>query len=172
PRPDDIAITPCPWVTIGKDGARDCRKGPSIGRAKVGVPVHFRRPGTYLLRAIVHTFAKPGYPRPLEPWRDRLLGVDASTAVLPEVPGAEDRDVIYIRIRVVELPIDDVEPEDPVTDDPDFRHIRPIPKDIDPDEPVDLDSDLNGDEVVDMADFAIMAQQWGREYEMPFTDDE
>lgn len=172
PRPDDPVIDPCPWVTIGKDGARDCRKGPSIGRAKVGVPVHFKRPGFYLLRAIVHTSAKPGYPRPLEQWRDRLLGTDDPTTVLPEIPGAEDKDVIYISVRVVDCFIDGIEPEELPTDDPDSIHIRPIPKDIDPDEPVYLNSDLNGDEVINLADLAIMAQQWGREYQMPFTDDE
>ena len=171
PLPDDPVIVPCPWVTIGKDGARDCRRGPSIGRAKVGVPVHFRRPGVYLLRAIVHTVAKPGYPLPLDTWR-ACLGLTDPTAVLPAIPPAEDKDVIYIRVRVVDLPIDDVAPPDPLTDDPDFGNIRPMPKDVDPNEPVDLDSDLNGDDMVDLADFAIMAQQWGRQYEMPFTEDE
>ncbi|MBN2138358.1 MAG: hypothetical protein JW720_11175 [Sedimentisphaerales bacterium] len=173
PSPDDPAIVPCPWVTIGKDGARACRKGPSIGRARIGVPVHFRRPGIYLLRAIVHTFAKPGYPLPLDQWRDCFLTDPAdTTAVLPDLPPAEDKDVIYIRVRVVDNLIDDVEPDDIPTDDPDFTYIKPMPKDVDPNEPVVLDSDLNGDEVIDLADFAIMGQQWGRQYETPFTDDE
>jgi hypothetical protein len=173
PTPDDSAIVPCPWVTIGKDGARDCRRGPSIGRAKIGVPVHFRRPGTYLFRAIVHTYAQPRYPLPLEPWRNCLLGnPNDPNAVLPELPMAEDKDVIYIKVRVVDRIIDVVEPDEIPTDDPDFRHIRPMPKDVDPNEPVVLDIDLNGDEVIDLADFAVMAQQWGKEYEMPFTDDE
>jgi len=174
PKPDDPVIVPCPWVTIGKDGARDCRKGPSIGRAKIGVPVNFKRPGVFLLRAIVTTFARPGYPLPLQPWRDRLLDTTDPTAVLPQIVPIRDRDVIYIRVRVVDriVDIDIAEPEDPITLDPDYKHIRPMPKDVDPNEPVDLDSDLNGDETVDIADFAIMAQQWGREYEMPFTDDE
>jgi len=173
PRPDDPVIVPCPWVTIGKDGSRDCRKGPSIGRAKVGVPVHFKRPGVYLLRAIVHTYARPGYPLPLDQWRDRLLGSNNPTVALPEIPGADDRDTVYIRVRVMDWCIDDIEPEDPPTDDPDLKHIRPMPKDIDPSNPVDpVISDLNGDEVINLADLAIMAQQWGRTYEMPFTDDE
>lgn len=173
PRPDDVAIEPCPWVTIGKDGARDCRKGPSIGRARIGVPVHFRRPGTYLLRAIVRTFAQPKYPLPLEQWRDCLLqNPDDTNAVLPELPPVEDKDVIYIRVRVVECITDSAEADEIPTDDPDFRYIKPMLKDVDPNEPVDLDSDLNGDEVVDLADFAIMAQQWGKEYDMPFNDDE
>jgi len=173
PRPDDPAIVPCPWVTIGKDGARACRKGPSIGRARIGVPVHFRRPGVYLLRAIVHTFAKPGYPLPLDQWRECLLDNPRdATAVLPELRAAEDKDVIYVRVRVFENLIDDVEPDEITTDDPDFMYIKPMLKDVDPNEPVELDSDLNGDDAVNLADFAIMAQQWGREYEMPFTDDE
>jgi hypothetical protein len=174
PLPDDPVIEPCPWVTIGRDGAKACRKGPSIGRAKVGVPVTFRRPGFYLLRAIVHTFAKPGYPLPLDQWRDRLVNPDDPSAVLPEPPVAQDRDVIYIRVRVYDFPVPDTEPDDDITEDPDVVFIRPIPKEIDPnDEPIgELDSDLNGDEIVNLADLAIMAQQWGRQYEMPFTDDE
>lgn len=43
---------------------------------------------------------------------------------------------------------------------------------IDPNQPPELDANLNGDEVINFADLAIMAQQWGNEYEMPFTDDE
>ncbi len=64
------------------------------------------------------------------------------------------------------------EPDEIPTDDPDCIHIRPVPKDIDPDDPAVSDSDLNGDEVINWADLAIMAQQWGKQYEMPFTDDE
>jgi len=173
PLPDDPVIVPCPWVTIGKDGATDCRKGPSIGRAKIGVPVHFNRPGVYLLRAIVHTFARPGYPLPLERWRQRLLGTDDPTAVLPKVPQAQDKDVIYIRVRVVDRLTDEVEPKGPHSHDPDYKHIRAMKKLMDPNGHPDFSGiDLNGDEVVNMADLAIMAQQWGREYEMPFTDDE
>jgi len=172
PRPDDPVFEPCPWVTIGKDGARDCRKGPSIGRAKVGVPVHFKRPGVYLIRAIVRTFAKPGYPLPLEDWRERLIAPDDPTDVLPEIPPAVDRDVIYVRVRVVDRLVDAVEPNDVPPIDPDVGCIRPMPKDIDPNQPDIANSDLNGDEVVNLADLAIMAQQWGKEYTMPFTDDE
>ena len=172
PLPDDPAIEPCPWITIGTDGARGYRRGPSIGRAKVGVPVYFNRPGVYLLRAIVHTYAEPGYPQPLEDWNARLLAAGDPRAVLPIVPIAEDKDTIYIKVHVTETAPGVIEPDEMVSDDPDLVHIKPIPKDIDPDEPVDLDSDLNGDEVIDMADFAIMAQQWGKEHEMPFTDDE
>lgn len=173
PCPDSNAVTTCPWVTIGKDGARDCRKGPSIGRARVGVPVQFKRPGVYLLRAIVHTFAKPGYPLPLDQWRERLASTGNPTAVLPEIPIAEDKDVIYVRVHVLDLPIADIEPDDELTEDPDVKCIRPIPKDVDPNEPsVDPGADLNGDEMVNLADLAILGQQWGRPYEMPFADDE
>jgi len=176
PRPDDPVIRPCPWVTIGRDGAKDCRRGPSIGRAKIGVPVRFRRPGVYLLRAIVHTFARPGYPRPIDDWRLRLTGSTDPTVALPEIQPAEDRDVIYVRVRVVDCIDDAAEPIEPVPAEPDYEHIRPIPKDVDPNGPVasdgDLNGDLNGDETVNWADLAIMAQQWGKQYEMPWADDE
>jgi len=173
PCPDGPVVTTCPWVTIGKDGARDCRKGPSIGRARVGVPVLFKRPGVYLLRAIVHTFAKPGYPLPLDQWRERLAGTGSTTTNLPLIPIEQDKDVIYIRVHVLDLPIADVEPDDELTEDPDVKCIMPMPKDVDANEPsVDPAADLNGDEMVNLADLAILSQQWGRQQEMPFADDE
>ena len=174
--PDATDVRRCPWVTIGRDGAKDVRKGPSIGRAKVGVPVCFRRPGIYYMRGIIHTVAKPWYIRPLEPWRERILGDtdgdSASVDILPPIPAAEDKDIVYVRVHVVDLPILEVEPEEQTPDDPDVAHIKPMPKDIDPNQPSELSADLNLDEVVNFADFAIMAQQWGKEYEMPFSDDE
>ncbi len=39
------------WVTIGKDGARGKREGPSIGHTDVKVRHRFRRVGRYYLRA-------------------------------------------------------------------------------------------------------------------------
>ncbi len=168
------AIEPCPWVTVGRDGARDVRKGPSIGRAKVGVPVSFRHPGVFYLRAIVRTVAAPYYTRPIQSWRDMLLDdpTDAD-AVLPRIPLAEDIDVIYLRVRVVDLPIAQIEPEEGQTTDPDIECITPMPKDVDPNAPVtDPAADLNGDERVNIGDLVILSQQWGAEYEMPFTDDE
>lgn len=170
--PDDTVIQLCPWVTIGRDGAKDVRKGPSIGRAKVGVPVRFKRPGFYYLRGIVRTFARPCYPRPLEPWLAQLIDENDPAAALPPIPPAVDRDVVYVRVHVVELPISDVEPVEEVAVDPDVIYIKPMPKDVDPNEPAELTGDLNADEVVNFADFAILTQQWGKEYEMPFTDDE
>ena len=172
PEPTDTEILPCPWVTIGRDGAKDCRKGPSIGRAKVGVPIRFRRPGIYYLRGIVHTFAHPRYPLPIEEWEDRLLDPSAPDKILPPIPAAADKDVVYVRVHVVDRPIIDVEPDDGMVEDPDVIHVRPIPKDFDPNEPEPLQGDLNGDEVINLIDLAILTQQWGREYEMPFTDDE
>ncbi len=168
--PDDTELCPC--VTIGKDGARDVRKGPSIGRAKVGVPVRFRRPGFYHLRGIITTVAKPYYPRPLDAWYEHLLTPDDPNQVLPSIPVAVDRDIVYVRVRVVDILVDDVEPEEDPSQDPDIEHIRPIPKDIDPNEPIGLEADVNGDEVINFGDLAIIFQQWGREYAMPFTDDE
>jgi hypothetical protein len=162
----------CPWVTIGRDGAKDVRKGPSIGRAKVGVPVRFKRPGFYYLRGIIHMFAEPYYPQPIDEWRNRLLDNPDGTDVLPRIPPAQDRDIVYVRVHVVDIPIVEVEPDDDFVDDPDVIHIKPMPKDIDPNEPLDLNADLNGDEVINFADLSVLAQQWGREYEMPFDEDE
>lgn len=170
--PDDTGIVPCPWVTIGRDGAKDCRKGPSIGRAKIGVPIRFRKPGIYYLRGIVHTFAHPAYTRPLEQWYDRLWDPTSIDKILPPIPAAEDKDVVYVKVHVVDRPIVDIEPDEGLVDDPDVIHIKPIPKDFDPNEPEPLHGDLNGDEVINLIDLAILTQQWGREYEMPFTDDE
>ena len=170
--PDSTDIRPCPWVTIGRDGAKDVRKGPSIGRARVGVPVRFRRPGIYYLRGIIHTFARPWYPRPLDQWRQRLLGDSNSADILPPIPPMEDKDVVYVRVHVADVPVVPVEPKEEAVLDPDVIHITPMPKDIDPNEPPEPPADLNGDEVINFADLAIMAQQWGKEYQMPFSDDE
>ncbi|GAI95709.1 unnamed protein product, partial [marine sediment metagenome] len=145
PLPDDPVFDPCPWLTIGTDGAEDSRTGPSIGRAKIGVPVHFNTPGVYLLRATVTTFAKPGYTLPLEDWRDRLLDPDDPDAVLPEIPPAQDTDIIYIGVRVVGRMADEVEPKGPHSHDPDYKHIRAMKKLMDPNGPPDFsDTDLNG----------------------------
>lgn len=150
---------PCDaWVTIGRDAAGDLRRGPSIGRAKVGVPVLFRRPGVYMLRAIVCTTAQPLYLNPIDP------------LILP--PKAKDRDIVYIKVKVVNLPIIEIVPDEEPPLDPDAVHILPMPKEIDPDDPNQLSADLNGDEAVNLADFVIMAQQWGKELEIPYTDDE
>jgi len=124
------------------------------------------------MRGIIHTVAKPWYIRPLEPWRERLLGDSASADILPPIPSAEDKDIVYVRVHVVDLPILEVEPKEQAVDDPDVTHIKPMPKDIDPNQPPELSADINLDEVVNFADFAIMAQQWGKEYELPFSDDE
>jgi hypothetical protein len=80
--------------------------------------------------------------------------------------------MVYVRVHVVDIPIVDVEPDGDFADDPDVIHIKPIPKEIDPNEPLDLNADLNGDEVINFADLSILAQQWGKEYEMPFDEDE
>jgi hypothetical protein len=162
----------CKWVTIGRDGAKDVRKGPSIGRAKVGVPVRFNRPGVYYLRGIVRTFARPYYPRPLEYWQELLIDPSSTDKTLPVIPAAADRDVVYVRVLAVDLATDSVEPEEGLVEDPDVENIKPMPKEVDSNDIEPLSGDLNGDETVNLADFAIMGQQWGREYEMPFADDE
>jgi hypothetical protein len=171
-----------PWVTIGRDGAKDVRKGPSIGRAKVGIPILFKKPGIYYLRGIVRTTAQPYYPRPIEVWHDRLLDevsaqqlsavdIEAKPEILPHIPPAVDKDIIYVRVHVVDWPIAQIECEEAMSLDPDGL-ITPIPKEIDPDDPDQLSADLTGDELVNLSDFAVMAEQWGKELELPFGEDE
>ena len=173
PATSDVKPVICPWVTIGKDGAKDVRKGPSIGRAKVGVPVCFRRPGIYYLRGIVRTVAQPFYPRPIEPWYDRLVDENATDKVLPRIPAAVDKDIVYVRVQVADWPVADVEPDVDPADDPDVANIKPMPKDAEESVIVEqLSADLNGDETVNLGDLAILSQQWGKEYEMPLADDE
>lgn len=169
--PNGTNVRPCRWITIGRDGAKDVRRGPSIGRAKVGVPVRFRRPGIYHLRGIIHTFAKPGFPPP-PPEPDGVIDDPGVLPPIVPIPPTEDRDVVHVVVHVVNVP---VIPDEPVVEamyDPDVEHVRPMPKIIDPNGPPEPIADLNGDDVVNFADLAIIAQEWGREYEMPFTDDE
>jgi hypothetical protein len=153
------------WVTLGKDGAGDVRRGPSIGRAKVGVPVRFRKPGDYLLRAIVTTYAQPLRLKPNTPASDEDTSIDVIA-----LPGAGDRDVVYVKVRVVDLPIKQIQPDEQPSLDPDAENVLPIPKEIYGGDTVTLDADLNGDERVDLADLAIFNQQWGQEQELPVED--
>ncbi len=172
PEPDGTNASLCRWVTIGRDGARDVRKGPSVGRARVGVPVRFSRPGIYYLRGIIRTVAQPYYPRPLEYWQERLVDPDAIDKKLPRIWPAVDKDIVYVRVRVIELSAEEVEPQEPIAEDPDVANIKPMPKDVDANDIEPLSGDLNGDETVNLVDLAIFSQQWGREYEMPLVDDE
>lgn len=60
-RPDDPEH-PDGWVTLGVDGARGVRFGPSLGHADVKVVHVCHHPGVYRLRAIVWTGAEPLHP--------------------------------------------------------------------------------------------------------------
>ena len=54
------------WTVIGRDGARDRRRGPSIGTTDlIHVPVEVDQPGDHHLRARMWTFAIPNCPSPL-----------------------------------------------------------------------------------------------------------
>lgn len=169
-RPDKVQL--CPWVTIGKDGAKDVRKGPSIGRANVGVPVRFKKTGIYYLRGIVRTCARPYYPRPLEQWYDTLLDENDTDGILPPIPSAVDRDVIYVRVNVVNLPIAEVEAEEELTDDPDVIHIKPMPKDIDSSEPTQIEIELEGNDVISWIEAGYFADEWGEDCELPLSNDQ
>lgn len=81
------------WITLGRDGAGAIRRGPSIGTARVSVPVRFPRVGEYQLRAIVVTGAIPMGP---------VVGATDTEPV--DSPYYDiDLDVIPIRVKVVEI---------------------------------------------------------------------
>jgi len=147
----DPAVAPdyenAEWITIGKDGARDVRRGPSIGHARVAVPYTFRHAGEFLLRGIIRTEAQP---LPLEPTTD---------AQLP--PAAVDEDVVYVRVKVFDLPILLPEPGE-TAPEPDAVDNLPMPQDMDQGELEALNADLNGDGQVDWKDFNMFANQWGK----------
>lgn len=156
----------CPWVTIGHDAASDVRFGPSIGRAKIGVPVLFKKPGLYLLRGVIQTTAQPYPKNQFEPADNANLPEQPPTPKIP--PVALDKDIVYVKVKVVDLPIIQIVPDEPPSLDPDATYIIPMPKEFDPDQ---ISADLNGDRRVDFADLAIMAQQWGKQVEIPFADE-
>jgi hypothetical protein len=84
----------------------------------------------------------------------------------------QDRDVVNVMVHVVDVPVIPDGPELEAVFDPDVMYIRPMPKIVDSNGPPEPIADLNGDDIVNFADLAIIAQEWGREYEIPFTDDE
>jgi len=84
------------WVVLGRDAAAAERCGPMAGRANVGVRHAFQRPGRYLMRAKVWTFALPT----CGPTDDALDAPDTNC------PGAvRAYDEIYVLVRVPEGPI-------------------------------------------------------------------
>jgi hypothetical protein len=151
----------CPWVTIGRDCAKDVRKGPSIGRADVGVPIRFKKTGIYYLRGIVYTFARPFYPRPLEKLQRPQIE-DITNKILPCPLSAFDKDIIYVRVHVVDLPIDQIEPEEEAVDDPDVVNIKPMPKEQGTNQ-VDIELD---DDVVSWIELDAIDEDWGQDYEI------
>ncbi len=144
PTTDTVEDTVCPWITIGKDGAGATRKGPSIGKACVGVPVRFRKPGIYYLRGIVRTVAQPWYPLPLDQWSKLLTNTTGDT--LPMIPATIDKDIVYVRVRVLGWPTASVEPIDEVSADPDIEYGEAIPREEDLNEPAV--AELSGDELI------------------------
>jgi len=84
------------WVTLGRDGAAAFRVGPSIGRAReIGVRFYPRRPGHYLLRARVYTYALP-----FRPTADGTAPPPPSADEIREY-GNVAADVVYVKVRVV-----------------------------------------------------------------------
>ena len=144
---DDIILPPdeSPWKTIGKDGARDVRRGPSIGLGDVRVPVRFVRPGIYYLRGIIKTQAQAHYPRPLEPWYERLVVGD--DAILPEVPTQRDRDVVHVTVHVVAQPEPREEPIEDPSENPDEAVEAVMPNELDSGEMPVLDAEIDGEEL-------------------------
>jgi len=106
---DELTDNEDGWVTLGRDGASDFRAGPSIGRAEcISVRFYPRRPGNYLLRARIYTYAMPFGPAsdgadPPPPSRDEI-----------REHGKIAADTVYIKVSVV-YPTVDVEelPEPP-----------------------------------------------------------
>ena len=139
------------WVDIGHDFASDLRRGPTIGQARVGVPVFFRWPGIYLLRAKITTVAQPMFLPPT---------ADSNTEPLL-LPPAVDSDIVYVTVKVVNLPRTQINPDVEPPIDPDVNYTNPMPTENTPDEQGILDGDFNSDGTVNLLDFAIMAQQWG-----------
>ena len=62
------------WFVLGRDGAADLRRGPSIGTVsrRLGVRDRIPRPGVYRMRARVYTYALPVPLNDQSPSRDDL----------------------------------------------------------------------------------------------------
>ena len=161
----------CPWVTIGRDGAKATRKGPSIGHASVGVPVRFRKAGIYYLRGIVSTVARPWYPLPIDQWT-YLLPENSAADSLPAIPIASDKDVVYVRVHVIDLNTADVEPVEEVSTDPDVEYIEAMPVEEESNQPAE--AELSGDELIveDAADTVCETPQQDRQQDQDQTQDQ
>lgn len=132
-----LDATPCPWITVATEGARDTRSGPSLGYTKVGVPIEFALPGTYCVRAIVSTSVKSSYLRPVEPQNPTTkqeAAAEPSDALL-----ATDMDVVLVKVRVLASG----KPQGALTAAPEVIYTAPMPNMSDT--KVDPDGDTRED---------------------------
>jgi hypothetical protein len=88
--------------------------------------------------------------------------------VLPAIPTAVDKDVVYVRVHVVNWPTADAEPLDEAVDDPDVTYIKPMPKDADVGQMDEADVTLGADESVDWVEPDAFLREWGPDCELPF----
>jgi hypothetical protein len=100
------------WRTLGRKYRSDVRRGPSIGTANVKVPVIFTRPGKYRLRAIIKTCARPIKPKN----ENNNNGKQEQREHKPKA--AEDLDIVHILVKVVDVPLEEIEPDEEMTLDP------------------------------------------------------
>jgi hypothetical protein len=117
------------WVTLGKDGVKDTHKGPGIGHGDVSVAVRFPKAGTYTLRGIISTEAQPLYTEPLDKWRERL-GI-RKDGKLPEIPAEVDRDVVNVKVVVVDTLTKDETKEEMSSADPEAEAEQGLAEDKD-----------------------------------------
>jgi hypothetical protein len=101
-----------------------------------------------------------------------LLDENDTDRILPPIPSAVDRDVIYVRVNVVNLPIVEVEPEEELADDPDVINIKPLPKDIDSSEQEQIEIELEGNDVISWIEAEDFADEWGGVCELPLSRDQ
>jgi len=86
------------WVPLGRDGAGDFRKGPSVGTARdVSVPFIPPHPGEYLLRARIYTYALPRWIK-----NDETAPEAADVMVKRPYYGYVARSVVFVKVRVGE----------------------------------------------------------------------
>ncbi len=116
------------WKTIDAKVRYDVRRGPSIGGAEVKIPVIFRNVGRYHLRAIIRTSANPIKPQKDEPKTevadndepgDENSNGRRRRVVKNQAPkAAADIDIVHIRVKVVDQPWSEVEPDEEASLDP------------------------------------------------------
>ena len=136
-RGDSGNAGPCLWKTAGSDGAWAIRQGPSIGTARVGVPVRFTRAGLYCLRGIVTTSVKSWRPSVVKAAKDRSTAKTPDTTMLPANLLAIDVDIVHVLVSVVDRPstgrdgTDDNAQDDP-PGDPNDTYTEQMPNVTDP----------------------------------------